>query len=679
MVVASTISRAVASPSVPIALMRPPFTATSPLRPGLPLPDDRVIDGLLAVLKSRNPHTRWAAATALGDLKDRRAVEPLIGLLRDSDWTVRYHTAFALGQIGDPKAGDALEQARSDEQSMVRSRAEEALRMLRYSVWRDREGKELPRGSLVKRVGPYIILRQADGATVRILLEHFAADDRKRVAWECNNIRSRLQWEAGLIKKAADEQAEAKRLIPELTEAIRRNPNDVSAYVRRGRAWLQAREADGTANARADCEAVRRLDPQSADLPYLKGLIEIAHLSNFDEAIPQLQEALRRAPGHVEAGRALARTYADRGLKRLTYAEGVVDLPNLTAELDEAVRLDPRCETAFWARGLARAKAGQADLAMADFRAAINIQPHSELAEQLGILDSFQKGDVGKAVAEFSEAVTLSRRHALDYVHRGDWSRVQGKYAEALESYDRAVRSEPTLYYGFKSRAWLRATCPDARYRDARLALLDAQDAYAFERSHETAEALAAALAEAGRFPEADGMQQEAIEASRHVGNLQQREREAMEARLKLYREGKPYREQPRPAVNGVIPLPAGRPAAPAEPPAASPAGKPVPRLLGIVEERREDDKWIPVTADEVRWAHDVLRFSPKLDPDDFSQVASFRLLKRSADEPEVPWAEFATAKPGEHWASGSRGAGVWAMSIEVRLTNGTVLRWPEP
>jgi HEAT repeat protein len=72
-------------------------------------------------------HVRWAAATALGELRNALALNALAHALSDREGSLRWRAAEALGRLGDRRAVDALIAALDDQDDTVRSRAAEAL------------------------------------------------------------------------------------------------------------------------------------------------------------------------------------------------------------------------------------------------------------------------------------------------------------------------------------------------------------------------------------------------------------------------------------------------------------------------------------------------------------------------------------------------------------------------
>ena len=110
----------------------------------------------------------------------------------------------------------------------------------------------------------------------------------------------------------------------------------------------------------------------------------------------------------------------------------------------------------------------------------------------------------------------------------------------ALAVYDELARTYPDLVEAHSRAAWLRATCPDAQYRDGKLAVESARCACELTHWHNPGEleVLAAACAEAGDFESAANWQEKALTLTVEPAGAQ-----SCRNRLALYLAGKPFRQ----------------------------------------------------------------------------------------------------------------------------------------
>lgn len=115
------------------------------------------------------------------------------------------------------------------------------------------------------------------------------------------------------------------------------------------------------------------------------------------------------------------------------------------------------------------------------------------------------------------------------------------EYADAIMNCTAALRLDPKHHNANDMLAWILATCPDEGLRDGQKAIQ-----YASTACERTAwkdpgslDTLAAAHAECGNFQEAIKWQQKALDAG-----MDESHAEGARQRLKLYEEGKPYRDE---------------------------------------------------------------------------------------------------------------------------------------
>ena len=124
------------------------------------------------------------------------------------------------------------------------------------------------------------------------------------------------------------------------------------------------------------------------------------------------------------------------------------------------------------------------------------------------------------------------------------------KYAEALADCDELIRLYPDLPWAYQRRAWILATCPDAKIRDGKLAIAAATRAAELTNWKDARglATLAAAYAEAGDFASAVRWQQRGLELEQEFlkrfpppgGGMVAPS--VVEGRLVLYKAGKPFR-----------------------------------------------------------------------------------------------------------------------------------------
>jgi Flp pilus assembly protein TadD len=150
-----------------------------------------------------------------------------------------------------------------------------------------------------------------------------------------------------------------------------------------------------------------------------------------------------------------------------------------------------------------------------------------------------------EAEAQFTEAVRLKPEDPRIQLYLGSALAAQGRQAEALEHYRAALHHAPDWPPLLENCAWLLATAPEARLRNGPLAVQLAERAAELTRrqSPVAMDALAAAYAETGQFPQAVAAAQEALAVVQDRGDASKVG--AAQKRLALYQAGRPCRDQP--------------------------------------------------------------------------------------------------------------------------------------
>ena len=154
------------------------------------------------------------------------------------------------------------------------------------------------------------------------------------------------------------------------------------------------------------------------------------------------------------------------------------------------------------------------------------------------------QGKPGEALAHYSE-VLRQQPDAGVHATVAELLAERGQIPEAIADYRAALRLEPAFWPALNNLAWILATAADPANRDGKEAVYCAEQACVLtgQREARLVGTLAAAYAEAGRFPEAVTTAEKAVRLAEQASQpeLAARNRKL----LALYRAGKPAREAP--------------------------------------------------------------------------------------------------------------------------------------
>jgi tetratricopeptide (TPR) repeat protein len=182
------------------------------------------------------------------------------------------------------------------------------------------------------------------------------------------------------------------------------------------------------------------------------------------------------------------------------------------SDFNRVIELNPGLAIAYRNRAELLAARGRLDEAVADYSRAIeSLSADAELYAARGY--AWQRlGEFQRASADYDRALQIAPGDPATITQRGNLAAERGDYDRALADFQQAVASDPKCAEAHRSLAWLRATCSDARYRNAEQALAAATKAAELSPGDYLAlEALAAAHAAAGQFDKAVPIQQQAL------------------------------------------------------------------------------------------------------------------------------------------------------------------------
>lgn len=160
-----------------------------------------------------------------------------------------------------------------------------------------------------------------------------------------------------------------------------------------------------------------------------------------------IQHCTRAIDSGQLSGQRLAQMHYSRGIEWA--AKGAHD--RAIADYDAAIGLDPKYSDAIYNRGHAWALKGDPDRAIADYDAVLRLNPKDPAAHAARATELMVKGDFSRAVTGYDTALALNPKAAGALLGRGRARFYSGDYQNAAADLERAFRAEPNNY----SALWL--------------------------------------------------------------------------------------------------------------------------------------------------------------------------------------------------------------------------------
>lgn len=287
------------------------------------------------------------------------------------------------------------------------------------------------------------------------------------------------------------------------------------------------------------CRHVLAIDQSAVAVEYSKDLAswalnrrgEMRHEEGrTKEALLDFEDSLRLVPNRYRAihNRGVLAAQAGR------YADAFDDF-------NRTIQIEPSFAKAYSNRGTLFVQAGDYQKASTDYLKAISLDPDLAVAHKGRGRVCHLLGEFELALQHLDAASRLSPADANIVCQRGDLLMDMGRYRAAITDYRRAIELDHTMQLGYRSLAWLEATCPDRECRDAQQAIEHAERAMELTEQPGDLEydTLAAAHAAAGNFDEAVGLMHECMARARGE------DKPNYEWRRQLYQRGQAYITEP--------------------------------------------------------------------------------------------------------------------------------------
>ncbi|HUA39786.1 MAG TPA: tetratricopeptide repeat protein [Candidatus Sulfopaludibacter sp.] len=287
------------------------------------------------------------------------------------------------------------------------------------------------------------------------------------------------------------------------------------------------------------------------------------------EAIEQYQNALELNPDFADGNNNLGTAFLDQGRldKALEYyrralavdpnfAEAENNLGILFAKqgkpaeaiehYQKAIEFKPTRAEFYGNLGNLLAGQGRASEAIPAFEKALEIAPDNATFHYEFANVCFSQGNWDEAINQYQQAL----KQMPDSVHAryqlGLALQCRGHFAAAIEQFQQVIKLNPLHVTAQNNLAWMLATCPEASLRNGPKAVEMARRAVQLSAgtSPQILDTLAAAYAEAGRFPEAVETARQALDLS--VAQKNGTLADVLQNQLKLFENHVPYHEKPQ-------------------------------------------------------------------------------------------------------------------------------------
>jgi len=348
------------------------------------------------------------------------------------------------------------------------------------------------------------------------------------------------------LAAALNQQGKVEEAISQYQTVLRQEPGNTRAY--HDLAWIWATSANPKYR-----DAGRAIDfaSKAVALTEEKNPEYLMMLATACAAANRTNDAVRAVQKAVACQSAITRQNpreqfpeALAGFGLALARQGQTDMG--VALLSEAARLASKAaDRAEIQRqvGVLFSDQGKYAQAAVYYTAALETNPRFAVAHNDLGLDLVSQGNPSAAVEHYAQAIKLDPQYTEARRNLALALRAGGKLSEARSQLYEAIRLKPDYVDAINDLAWMLATAPEEKVRDAREALRLAKQAASLtgDKDAGVLETLAAAYAEGGDFAEAVSTMEQAIKLCDPAS--QQQLLDTLQNCLALFRAGKPARQ----------------------------------------------------------------------------------------------------------------------------------------
>jgi tetratricopeptide (TPR) repeat protein len=250
----------------------------------------------------------------------------------------------------------------------------------------------------------------------------------------------------------------------------------------------------------------------------------------LDEAIIEYQKALEIKPDFAEA---------HNNLGYCLFRNGQVN--EAITHFQRALEIKPDYAEAHYNLGSTLLQLGRVNEAITYFQRALEFKQDFAGAHYNLGLSLLQIGRLDEAITHFQRSLEIQKNYSA-YYNLGNAFRRKGMAAEAMACYQKAIELQPQFIPAQINLAWMLATWPEPSVRNGGKAVALAGQANQFSQDKDPLilRTLAAAYAEAGRFPEAVLTASQALALA--VAQSNTGLTNALQTEIGLYQANSPYR-----------------------------------------------------------------------------------------------------------------------------------------